>query len=252
MPSGIIIKDLSFSFTPGNPVLKNINLEINPGERFGIIGPMGAGKSTLLLHLNGLLAGIGSVQIGDTVVSKKTLPEVRRKVGIVFQNPDDQLFNPTVEEDISFGPLNFGYSHHEVKALVNHALESMNLKGFEKLVSHHLSMGERKRVALATVLATKPEVIGFDEPFSSLDPTMVKQLVGIINSLDSTLVIISQNIIPLMACCQRIALINRGEIKAIGTTKEILQNDKLLFENGIDLSLYKTMFIDFFRQSSID
>jgi cobalt/nickel transport system ATP-binding protein len=247
MPSGISIKDLSFSFNSSRQVLKNINLEINPGEKFGIIGPMGAGKSTLLLHLNGLLTGSGSVQIGNTIVNKKTLPEIRKKVGIVFQNPDDQLFNPTVEEDVAFGPLNFGYSREEVSEMVDYALEAMNLKGFEKLVSHHLSMGERKRVALATVLATKPEVIGFDEPFSSLDPTMIKQLLNILNNLESTLVIISQNYLPLIACCQRVALINQGEIKAVGPTKEIIQNNKLMLENGIDLSLYNTICNDFFQ-----
>lgn len=250
MPEGIYIKDLNFEFNKENAVLKNINLEIKPGEKFGIIGPMGAGKSTLLLHLNGLLKGSGTIYIGNTIVNKKNLPEIRKKVGIVFQNPDDQLFNPTVEEDIAFGPVNFGYSKEETAEFVKFAIESMNLKGFEKLVSHHLSMGERKRVALATVLATKPEVIGFDEPFSSLDPTMIKQFINIINKLESTLIIISQNYFPLIACCQKVALINNGEIKAVGPTKEIIQDDSLLLENGIDLSLYKTICGDFFKSEN--
>jgi cobalt/nickel transport system ATP-binding protein len=241
MSAAILIKNLDFAYEAQKPVLKNINLHIEAGEKFGIIGPMGAGKSTLLMHLNGILTGSGSIQIGDALLSKKTLPEIRRKVGIVFQNPDDQLFNPTVEEDIAFGPLNFGYSQKEVAKQVSYALEAMNLKGFEKLVPHHLSMGERKRVALATVLATRPEVIAFDEPFSSLDPSMIGQLINIINGLDSTLFIISQSFLPLVACCSRIAVMNKGEIVAAGPTREIFRNEKLLKENSIDLGIYKSI-----------
>ncbi len=221
--------------------MKNIHLDIEAGEKFGIIGPMGAGKSTLLLHLNGILSGDGRVLIDDTEVCKKNLPLIRKKVGIVFQNPDDQLFNPTVEEDVAFGPLNFGYSKDEVRMMVDRALEEMNLKGFENRVSHHLSMGEKKRVALASVLATRPEVIAFDEPFASLDPMMNKQLVGIIREMDSTVVIVSQSFLPLVACCSRIAVMNKGKITAVGPTLEILRNEELLLDNGVDLSLYRTI-----------
>jgi cobalt/nickel transport system ATP-binding protein len=160
---------------------------------------------------------------------------------LVFQNPDDQLFNPTVEEDVAFGPLNFGFTKDEVKRMVGQALDDMKLRGFEKRVSHHLSMGEKKRVAIATILATSPEVIAFDEPFASLDPAMISQFVDIINKLSSTLIIISQSFLPLVACCDRIALINNGEIAAIGSTLEILKNDELLKKNGIDLSMYKNV-----------
>jgi cobalt/nickel transport system ATP-binding protein len=246
MSASIQIKNLDFAYEAQKRVLKNINLHIEAGEKFGIIGPMGAGKSTLLLHLNGLLTGTGNVQIGEVLLSKKTLPEIRRKVGIVFQNPDDQLFNPTVEEDIAFGPLNFGSSRKEAAEQVSYALDAMNLRGFENLVPHQLSMGERKRVALATVLATRPEVIAFDEPFSSLDPNMIGQLINIINGLDSTLFIISQSFLPLVACCSRIALMNKGEIVATGPTREIFRNEKLLRENGIDLEIYKRICRDLF------
>ena len=145
--------------------MKSVSLDIQPGEKFGIIGPSGSGKSTLLLHLNGVLTGEGSVTIGGTRVGPKTVAAIRRITGLVFQNPDDQLFNPTVEEDVAFGPLNFGLPHDEVKRRVADALASLNLTGFEKLTSHHLSLGERKRVALATVLSLSPEVVAFDEPF---------------------------------------------------------------------------------------
>lgn len=241
MPATINIHDLSYSYKPGGDVLKNIRLDIKAGEKFGIIGPMGAGKSTLLLHLNGILSGEGRVLIDETEVCKKNLPLIRKKVGIVFQNPDDQLFNPTVEEDVAFGPLNFGFSKEEVATMVDRALDEMNLKGFEKRVSHHLSMGEKKRVALASVLATRPEVIAFDEPFASLDPIMNKQLVGIIREMTSTVVIVSQSFLPLVACCSRIAVMNNGRITAIGPTLGILRNEELLLDNGIDLSLYRTI-----------
>ncbi len=248
MPAGIEIKNLNFSYAPGKPVLNDINLSIEPGEKLGIIGPSGAGKSTLLLHLNGILAGKGIVQIGETVVEKRSLAEIRRKVGLVFQNPDDQLFNPTVEEDISFGPLNFGFTGKEVESRVQGVLRVMNLEGFEKLESHHLSMGERKRVALATVLAINPEVIAFDEPFSSLDPATVKQLINLIGGLDATLVIVSQSFLPLISSCSRLAVINNGRIMATGTTEDIIRDEELLRTSGMDLSFYRDICREYFAK----
>ena len=239
MAASVSIQDLSYSYRPDRMVLKSIDLEIKAGEKFGIIGPMGAGKSTLILHLNGILTGSGNVLIGGTPVSKKNIAEIRRKVGIVFQNPDDQLFNPTVEEDIAFGPLNFGFSKEKASEMIELAVAEMNLRGFEKSFSHHLSVGERKRVAIATVLALRPEVIAFDEPFANLDPAMISQLVGIINRLNSTLIIISQSFLPLASCCDRIAILNNGEIVDTGKTMDILRDENLLMANGIDLSLYK-------------
>ncbi len=239
MPEAIQIKNLSFSYTPGKPVLNNLNLEVKPGEKLGLIGPMGTGKSTLLLHLNGILAGSGMVKIGDTLVENRSLADIRRKVGLVFQNPDDQLFSPTVEDDVAFGPLNFGYSREEVAKRVRNALEAMSLTGFEKSVSHHLSMGERKRVALATVIATNPEVIAFDEPFSSLDPSMMAQLLKLINGLQATLVIVSQLFLPLLSCCDRVAILNKGSIMAVGPAQDIIRDDELMRSNGMDLGFYK-------------
>lgn len=239
MPSTVKIQGLSHSYKPGREVLKDIHLEIGAGEKFGIIGPMGAGKSTLLLHLNGILTGQGRVMIDDLEVCKRNFPVIRKKVGLVFQNPDDQLFNPTVEEDVAFGPLNFGYRKEEAMAMIDQALDEMNLKGYEKRISHHLSMGEKKRVAIATVLATRPEVIAFDEPFTSLDPTMIKQMVDIMKALKSTVIIVSQSFLPLVSCCDRIAIMNGGTIRAVGPTLTILKDEGLLLGNGIDLSLYK-------------
>ncbi len=251
MAARIKIEDLSFSYSPDKEVLKRLWLEVNPGEKMGLIGPMGAGKSTLLLHLNGLLSGSGKVFIGDTGVTKRTLPEIRRKVGLVFQNPDDQLFNPTVEEEIAFGPLNFGLSPDDVAAKCDYAIEAMRLRGLEKSPTHHLSMGERKRVALATVLALDPEVIAFDEPFANLDPSMMTQLLDIINGLTATLLIVSQSMLPLISCCDRVAIINQGTIVAVGPVKEILRDEELMRNNGLDLGFYKKIFRDFFKENSI-
>jgi cobalt/nickel transport system ATP-binding protein len=248
MPAGIHIKNLNFSYTPGKPVLRDISLDIKPGEKLGIIGPSGAGKSTLLLHLNGILTGSGTVMIGETTVEKKTLAAIRRMVGVVFQNPDDQLFNPTVEEDIAFGPLNFGFTPEDVTLRVRKALESMNLIGFEKLVSHHLSVGERKRVALATVLAINPRIIAFDEPFSSLDPATVVQLLGLINKLDATLVIVSQSFLPLLSCCDRLAVLKEGSILAVGPARELVRDEELMRDSGMDLSFYRDICMEYFMQ----
>jgi cobalt/nickel transport system ATP-binding protein len=239
MPAGIRTENLSYSYSPDRRVLKSVSLEIKPGEKFGIIGPSGSGKSTLLLHLNGILKGKeGSVTIGDLPVTSKNLPEIRRLVGLVFQNPDDQLFNPTVEEDVAFGPLNFGLSPVEAGRRVSEALAMMNLEGFEKMTSHHLSYGERKRVALATVLSMRPEVIAFDEPFSNLDPYMVQQLMDIIRSMDSTLVIVSQSILPLISICDRLAILSDGEIVAVGSPGEVAGDRELMKASGLDLTFY--------------
>ncbi len=247
MPAGIHIKNLSFSYTSDKPVLKNISIDVAPGEKLGIIGPSGSGKSTLLLHLNGILSGgEGLVEAGGIKVEKKSLPEVRKMVGLVFQNPDDQLFNPTVEEDVAFGPLNFGFSREEVGRRVQETLKAMNLSGFEQLSSHHLSLGERKRVALATVLAISPQIIAFDEPFSSLDPEMVMQLINLINNLDATLVIVSQSFLPLIACCSRIAILRDGEIRADGPGNEIIKDGELLRTNGMDMSFYQNIYRKYF------
>jgi len=247
MAAAIEIKNLSFAYTSGRNVLSGISLDVRAGEKIGIIGPSGAGKSTLLLHLNGILAGEGLVKVGGVMVEKRNLAAVRRMVGLIFENPDDQLFNPTVEEDVAFGPLNFGFNHGEVNARVKEAIEAMNLAGMENLESHHLSMGERRRVALATVLAIKPEVIAFDEPFSSLDPGMVQQLVGIINGLEATVVIVSQSIMPMLACCERLALLYGGRILADGPAKDIVNDHELMKSVGMDLDFHLKVYRDFFQ-----
>ncbi len=238
MPLSVSIENLKYAYTPEKPVLRNVSLEVAAGEKLGIIGPSGSGKSTLLLQLNGVLRGEGGIRIGEMPVTKATLHEIRRKVGLVFQNPDDQLFNPTVEEDVAFGPLNFGLSPEEAASRVREALSIMHLDGFEKLTSHHLSFGERKRVALATVLAMQPEVIALDEPFSNLDPSMVHELMKKLSSMDATLLIVSQSILPLIAICDRVAILKDGEIIAVDHPKKLALNEELMQSSGLDLSYY--------------
>jgi cobalt/nickel transport system ATP-binding protein len=181
-----------------------------------------------------LLPSAGTIEIGGTPVHPGTLRQIRSRAGIVFQNPDDQLFTPTVEEDIAFGPLNMGCPHDEVRERVHEALRQMRLEGYESRGTHELSYGEKRRVALATVLAMRPDVIGFDEPFANLDPGMVEQLVDVIASLPATVIVISQEILPAIACSDRIAIFHRGRIAAVGPSLEIARDRKLLAECGID------------------
>lgn len=233
--ASVEIRDLSFDYVDRRGALDGVELSIAAGERFGIIGPSGAGKSTLLMHLNGLLRGRGRIEIGGVPVDGDTLSQVRRRVGLVFQNPDDQLFNPTVEDDVAFGPLNLGCGREETRERVRAALAHMRLEGFEAKSSHHLSYGERKRVALATVLAMRPGVVAFDEPFSNLDPAMVRQLVETISSLSATAVVVSQQILPAVACCERLAVMENGRVLAVGDARAIAGDRALMRRVGLDL-----------------
>lgn len=237
----VLLENIRFSYGK-IPALENVSLQIRRHERFGIIGPSGAGKSTLLLHLNGILQGQGRIVIQGIELSKKTLAEIRKRVGLVFQNPDDQLFNPTVEEDVAFGPLNFGLDKEEVHRRVREALKLMDCVGFEERTSHHLSFGERKRVALATVLAMRPHVIAFDEPFSNLDPVTIKNLIETIKSLDATVILVSQQILPVLSCSDRLAVMDRGTIVKVGTPEEIMADRKLLQSARLDISFYSKIF----------
>lgn len=231
--------NLTYRYPDGREALRGVSLRIEAGERVGIIGPSGAGKSTFLLQLNGvLLPSSGVIRIGGEVVHARNLMQIRRKVGIVFQNPDDQLFTPTVEEDVAFGPLNMGCGASEVADRVAVALRQMRLDGFERRPTHDLSFGEKRRVALATVLAMRPSVIAFDEPFANLDPGMVEQLIGVIRGLDATVILISQEILPALASVDRLAVFHEGRLAAFGPALEIASDRELLRRCGIDFHFY--------------
>lgn len=229
----IYIKDLSFVYPDGTYALKKISLSVYAGESVAIVGPNGAGKSTLLLHLNGVLRGNSTVEICGIPVRDGNLKEIRKKVGLVFQDPDDQLFSLTVFEDVGFGPLNIGYSEAEVNERVSRALEWVGMKGYEKRSPHHLSIGEKKRIAIATVLALDPEVLVLDEPTSNLDPRSKWSLVTLLRHLLVTKVIATHDLELVRVLCQRVVVLDRGEVVADGTTETILNDLSLLRAHGL-------------------
>ncbi|MBI5748380.1 MAG: ABC transporter ATP-binding protein [Nitrospinae bacterium] len=227
------IKELYFKYPDGSDVLKGINFSISRGESVGIIGPNGAGKSTLLLNLNGILIGNGQIRIMGMELNKKNLKEIREKIGIVFQNPDDQLFCPTVWEDVAFGPQNMGFSEDDISKRVREAMGTVRLSGFEKRSPHHLSLGEKKRVSLATVLSMTPDIIAFDEPSSNLDPNSQKLLIHAIKALSSTKIVVTHDLYLAGDICSRLIILFDGEIVADGEAKEILGNQELLNRYGL-------------------
>ncbi len=229
----ILIKDLSFSYPDGTAALRGISLEVAAGESLGLIGCNGAGKSTLLLHLNGILNGNSSVTILGDEISAKKLPRIRARVGMIFQDPDNQLFMPTVAEDVGFGPVNMGMSGREVDRAVERALAQVDMPGFEQRSPHHMSIGEKKRIAIATVLSMKPEILALDEPSSNLDPRHRRELITLLNSLRLTKVISTHDLDFVRETCSRVAVMQDGRIAAVGAAPEILDNASLLIEAGI-------------------
>lgn len=238
-PAGVEVHGISFAYPGGPNVLDELTLSVEPGERLGIIGPSGAGKTTLLLHLNGILQPqSGTVAIDNRPVASETLSIIREWVGLVFQDPDDQLFTPTVGEDVAFGPRNLGLTEQEVTRRVTKALNALDMGGSEGRSSHTLSYGERRRAALATVLAMEPRVVALDEPFSNLSPALVKSLISILRGAAATVIVVSQAILPLLAACDRLALLAGGKIRAVGSTREIAGDWELLRRHGLDFTYY--------------
>jgi len=227
------IDNLSFSYPDGQQALTDINLTIQQGETVALIGPNGAGKSTLLLHLNGILRSNGVVKVLGRSVDDKNLRWVRSKVGLVFQNPDDQLFSPTVFEDVAFGPINMGYSEVEVRKSVTRALDWVGMTGFEQRSPHHLSIGEKKRVAIATVLSMMPEILAIDEPTSNLDPQSKWSLIDLLKKLSMTKIVASHDLELVQAVCQRAIILDQGQVIADGATNRILADIPLLRAHGL-------------------
>jgi len=229
---------VSFSYPDGTEALRDLSFRITHGEAVGLVGPNGAGKSTLLLHLNGTLrVQRGVVTIGDGQVTRDTLREVRRTVGMVFQNPDDQLFMPLVEEDVAFGPLNLGLDADTVEERVVAALETVGALDLRKRPPHHLSGGQKKAVAIATVLAMGPDILVMDEPGSSLDPKSRRALISLLKGFRHSKIIASHDLDLVWDVCERVILLNDGRIVADGPAEEILSNRPLLEENGLELPL---------------
>jgi cobalt/nickel transport system ATP-binding protein len=233
----IEIHRLSYSYPDGRSGLKNIDLEIRRHESVAILGPNGAGKSTLLYHLNGTLIGEGGVEILGLPVEKKNLKEIRRRVGVVFQNPEDQLFCPTVFDDVAFGPLNMGLTPEEVKRRATKALKAVGLTGFEERSTHHLSEGEKKRVALATVLAMDTEILALDEPTDNLDPAGSRNLVEWIRLLSQTKVIVTHHLPLVLDLCERVVLMEGGRKIEDLPTGALVMDRGLLERFGFDAEL---------------
>ena len=229
----IEIKNLSFKYHEGIAALKDVSFDVEEGEKIGIIGPNGAGKSTLLLHLNGLIAGEGEIRIFGVKVEKSSIKKIRQMVGLLFQNPDDQLFCPTVFEDVAFGPRNMTLAEEKVEELVKQSLAKVGLDGFEKRSSYHLSIGEKRRAAIATVLSMNSKILAFDEPSSNLDPRGRRELIELIKSINLTQVLVTHDLEIVKNVCHRVALMDHGRIVAIENAEILLQNSLLLNEHGM-------------------
>jgi cobalt/nickel transport system ATP-binding protein len=233
MDKVIEIKNLSFNYPDGHQGLKNVDFIVCPGENVAVIGPNGAGKSTLLLHLNGILRGNSSVKICGLVMDDKNLKEIRKRVGLVFQDPEDQLFSLSVFDDVAFGPINMGYSELEVRQRVTRALEWVGMGGYEKRSPHHLSFGEKKRIAIATVMSLDPEVLVIDEPTSNLDPRGKWSLIELLKQLPMTKIIATHDLELVRALCHRTVVMYEGKVVADGGTEAILGDNPLLKEHGL-------------------
>jgi cobalt/nickel transport system ATP-binding protein len=234
----IEVRGLSFSYHDGKEALKDISFSVAEGECVGLIGPNGAGKSTLLRHLNGLLpedAGPGGeVSIFGRPVARENLDEVHRRVGFLFQDPDDQIFCPTVFEDVAFGPRQFGLDAARLEKAVGDALALVGLEGFADRAPHHLSDGEKQRACLAGVLACKPDILVLDEPTSDLDPRGRRALAALLESLPVTKVIASHDLELILRLAPRALLLDGGRLVADGTAKTLLGDEKLMLAHGLE------------------
>lgn len=236
MTAAVVVSGLEFAYPDGRVALKGVDLVVEAGERLAILGPNGSGKTTLALHLNGIHEpSSGSVTIGDLSVVDANLREIRRRVGLVFQDSNDQLFMPDVGEDVAFGPANLGLSGAELTEKVSQALTVVGGSELADRPSHHLSGGERRRAALATVLAMDPDVLVFDEPSSDLDGAGRRELVAALASLPMTQIIISHDLPLALELCPRSAIMRDGRIVADGPTRELLADPGLLEENRLEL-----------------
>jgi cobalt transport protein ATP-binding subunit len=236
-PPTLRVHNLSFHYPDGFQALKNVSLEIAPCEKVALVGPNGAGKSTLMLHLNGLLQGDGALEVAGLPVVKQHLPVIRGKVGMVFQNPDDQLFSPTVFDDVAFGPLHMGLPVAEIKQRVAQALAQVGMAGFEDRLSHHLSLGQKKRVAIATVLSMNPEILVLDEPSAGLDPRARRALINLLHELPLTMLVSSHDMLMVQELFPRMIIMDEGEIVADGETAVFLADPQLLENHGLERPL---------------
>jgi cobalt/nickel transport system ATP-binding protein len=239
----VVVKNLSYTYSDGTNALSGVSFDIYHGESIALVGSNGAGKSTLLLHLNRIIENQrGSIEIQGKILNKKNVKEIRKKVGLVFQDPENQLFMSTVFDDIAFGPVNMGLSEKEVHKRVRSALRKVSLEGYEERCPHHLSFGEKKKIAMATVLSLEPDILLLDEPTANLDPHARRNMIDMIGDLRSTKIIASHDIEMLLEICQRCILLDHGRIAAIGKVEDILTNATFLRAHGLDVPTIVRLF----------
>jgi cobalt/nickel transport system ATP-binding protein len=238
MSAAIEVSDLSYRYHDGTEALRGVSFRVAAGECVGLLGPNGSGKSTLLLHLNGLLpekAGWdGAVRILGQPITPDNLETVRRQVGLVFQDPDDQLFCPSVAEDVAFGPQQLGLGEAEVEARVQKALAQTGLADFGHRATHHLSHGEKRRACLAGVLACEPEVLVLDEPTSDLDPRGRREFKALLRGIAATKLIATHDLELVVELCSRAVVLDRGSVVAEGPVTELLNNEELMLAHGLE------------------
>ena len=228
------VRDLHFKYPDGHGALFGVNLQVAPGEKVALVGPNGAGKSTLMLHFNGILQGDGEVQVAGLPLKNGNLGQVRAAVGLVFQDPDDQLFSPTVFEDVAFGPLHMGLAHGEVHQRVSQALEAVGMSAYAKRMSHHLSVGEKKRIAIATVLSMNPQILVLDEPTAGLDPRARRGLINLLRGLPQTILASTHDLRFVQDLFPRTIVMDHGQIVADGPTETVLADEALLEAHGLE------------------
>lgn len=235
MTLALDVQDLQFSYPDGREALSGVDLSIERGQRVAVLGPNGAGKTTFVLHLNGILRGQGSLSVDGLTLDDDSLVEVRRRVGLVFQDANDQLFMPTVGEDVAFGPANLGLEGDELNDRVNDALGKVDALDLATRAPHHLSGGEKRSSAIATALAMDPHILVLDEPTSGLDPAGRRELVDMLKGLDITLLVITHDLPFALELCERAIIFNDGRVVADGQTREILGNEELLRQNRLEM-----------------
>ncbi|OQY34741.1 MAG: cobalt ABC transporter ATP-binding protein [Chloroflexota bacterium] len=232
--AALTLRGVNFAYPDGHQALKNISLEIAQGEKVALVGPNGAGKSTLLLQLNGVFQGEGEIQVMGLPVLEKNLPLIRAYVGMVFQNPDDQLFSPTVFEDVAFGPLHMGLASAEVRARAAEALQQVGMEAYSERLSYHLSLGEKKRIAIATVLSMHPDILVFDEPTGGLDPRSRRSLIELLDAMEITMLVSTHDMRLVQELFPRMVIMDGGQIVADGSAQELLADQAFLHSHGLE------------------